>query len=198
MKENGKANRIWLAYVRDTPVRPDSGYSELSEETMNQINQVNSYVASKLPSDTRIAFIQSCWSKDIVDQCRDSFIASVIEQGIEPSNIDCFEVPGALEIPLQAKLLAKTGRYNIVVASGLVVDGGIYRHEFVADAIIKSFMEVQLETEVPIISAVLTPHNFHEHQAHHDYFFDHFKIKGQEAANACLKTLMNVELVKEL
>ncbi|GAB1269632.1 6,7-dimethyl-8-ribityllumazine synthase [Aurantivibrio infirmus] len=147
---------------------------------------------SKLLQDVRVAFIQSCWSKDIVDQCRDSFIANVDAMGITKDRVDCYEVPGGLEIPLQAQLLSKTGDYDIIVTSGLIVDGGIYRHEFVADAIIKAFMDIQLKTEIPIISAVLTPHHFHEGKAHHDYFYDHFKIKGEEAANACVKTLLNV------
>ena len=48
-------------------------------------------------------------------------------------HIDLFEVPGSFEIPLHAQLLAKTRRYTAIVAAGLVVDGGIYRHEFVAE-----------------------------------------------------------------
>ncbi len=148
-------------------------------------------------NDKRIAFIQSCWNKDIVDQCRDSFTEAVIAAGIQQNNIEYFEVPGGLEIPLQAKLLAKTGNYDIIVTSGLIVDGGIYRHEFVADVIIKAMMDIQLETEVPILSAVLTPHHFHEGKEHHDFFFDHFKVKGKEAANACLKTLTNMAQLKK-
>lgn len=163
---------------------------------MNQ--SANRRVSDTLPKQSRIAFIQSCWNKDIVDQCRDSFLQNINDAGISSSQVDCFEVPGALEIPLQAKLLSKTGQYDIVVATGLVVDGGIYRHEFVADAIIKSFMEIQLDTSVPIISAVLTPHHFHEGKEHHEYFYNHFKVKGAEAANACIKTLQNIELIKSL
>jgi 6,7-dimethyl-8-ribityllumazine synthase len=44
---------------------------------------------------------------------------------------------------------------------------------------------VQLETEVPIISVVLTPQQYHEHDAHRDFFRNHFLIKGEEAAEAC-------------
>ena len=69
------------------------------------------------------------------------------------------------EIPLHAKLLAKTGKYAAIVASGLVVDGGIYRHEFVADAVIAALMQVQLETEVLIWPAAQTPQHVHEHAA---------------------------------
>ena len=43
-------------------------------------------------------------------------------------------------------------------------------------------MRVQLDTKVPVISAVLTPQNFHEHDEHKKFFYDHFVVKGAEAA----------------
>ena len=85
---------------------------------------------------------------------------------------------GAFEIPLHAKRLAESGRYRAVVASGLVVDGGIYRHEFVAEAVIDGLMRVQLDTGVPVFSAVLTPHHFHEHLDHERFFHEHFQAQG--------------------
>jgi 6,7-dimethyl-8-ribityllumazine synthase len=78
----------------------------------------------------------------------------------------------------------------------LVVNGGIYRHDFVAQTVINAMMQVQLETEVPILSVVLTPLNFHEHEEHQKYFFEHFKVKGNEAAIACVKTLENISAIK--
>ena len=111
--------------------------------------------------------------------------------GIEASKIEVFDVPGSLEIPLQAKWIAQTGDYAIIVACGFVVDGGIYRHDFVAQTVLDGMMRVQLDTDVPILSVVLTPHHFHEHESHQKYFFDHLLEKGAEAANACIKTLEN-------
>ncbi len=143
-------------------------------------------------SGQRIAFVQACWHRDIVDQSRDAFAQELERLGIPRRQIDCFEVPGSLEIPLQAKLLAKSGRYGAIVAAGLVVDGGTYRHDFVAQAVIDALMQVQLASEVPILSLVLTPQNFHEHEEHHGFFFKHFRTKGAEAAAACVKTLENM------
>jgi 6,7-dimethyl-8-ribityllumazine synthase len=140
----------------------------------------------------RIAFVQACWHREIVDQGRDAFLAELARQGVASDQIDLYEVPGSLEIPLQAKLLAKTGKYASIVAAGFVVNGGIYRHEFVAQTVLDALMRIQLDTDVPIISLVLTPQNFHEHDAHQAFFHDHFKIKGAEAAVACVKTLENV------
>jgi 6,7-dimethyl-8-ribityllumazine synthase len=139
--------------------------------------------------DRRIAFVQSCWHKDLVDQSRTTFIAESGQLGIAESQIDVFEVTGAFEIPLHTKRLAESGAYEAIVAAGLVVDGGIYRHEFVANAVIDGLMRVQLDTGVPVISAVLTPHHFHEHETHRAFFFEHLRTKGVEAARACTHTI---------
>ena len=84
---------------------------------------------------------------------------------------------------------AKQGGYAAVVGSALVVDGGIYRHDFVANAVVSGLMQVQIETEVPMFSAVLTPHQYHETDEHRAFFTEHFKVKGREAAEACLAVL---------
>ena len=146
-----------------------------------------------MPGARRVAFVQACWHKEIVDAGRDAFVKEIADHRVPKDRIDFFEVPGSLEIPLQAKLLAKTGRYSVIVAAGLVVNGGIYRHEFVADAVINAMMQVQLETEIPILSLVLTPQSFHEHDDHKNFFREHFKIKGAEVARACAATLTNLE-----
>ena len=137
----------------------------------------------------RIAFVQASWHKDLVDQIKKGFSHEVGELGIPAACVEYFEVTGAFEIPLYARRLAETGTYDAVVAAGLVVDGGIYRHEFVAEAVIGGLMQVQLETEVAVISAVLTPHHFHEHEPHRSFFFEHLETKGAEAARACTHTV---------
>jgi 6,7-dimethyl-8-ribityllumazine synthase len=144
----------------------------------------------------KIAFIQAGWHKDIVGQAFAAFVEECSTSGISNAQIKLFEVPGSLEIPLQAKILANSHEYAVIVAAGLVVDGGIYRHDFVAGTVIDAMMQVQLETEIPILSVVLTPHNFQETEAHESFFYDHFKIKGTEAAHACLQTLKNLGAIQ--
>jgi 6,7-dimethyl-8-ribityllumazine synthase len=171
------------------------------EDTMNQTNLASRHrdaVQSMPMEDVRVAFVQSCWHKDIVDQCRMAFMSELRRSSAPETPVDVFEVPGAFEIPLQAKLLSRTGRYAAIVAAAFVVDGGIYRHEFVADAVIDALMRLQLETEVPIISAVLTPQRFHEHQEHQRFFREHFLVKGAEAATACARTIENLSRVRRL
>jgi len=147
-------------------------------------------------SNARIAYIEAGWHNDIVSQARGSFTDVVAGYGL--TQIDVFDVPGSLEIPLQAKMLAKTGQYDVIVACGLIVDGGIYRHDFVAGTVLDAMMQVSLDSEVPVLSVVLTPIHFHEHEEHHSFFKTHFVKKGEEAANACIKTLVNLQRLKQV
>jgi 6,7-dimethyl-8-ribityllumazine synthase len=137
----------------------------------------------------RIAFVQARWHAALVDGCRISFEDEMVKLGVEKDLLDWFEVPGAFELPLRVQRLARSGDYSAIVAAGLVVDGGIYRHEFVADAVINGLMRVQLDTGVPVLSAVLTPHHFHEHADHVSFFQLHLEEKGREAARACADTV---------
>jgi 6,7-dimethyl-8-ribityllumazine synthase len=140
-------------------------------------------------SPVRIAFVQARWHADIVDRCRTSFLGEISKLSNDSATVDVFDVPGAFEIPLQARTLARTGRYAAVVGAAFVVDGGIYRHEFVAQAVIAGLMQAQMDTDVPVVSAVLTPHHFHESEEHRQFFLDHFQVKGRQAAEACLAVL---------
>ncbi|HEX2441221.1 MAG TPA: 6,7-dimethyl-8-ribityllumazine synthase [Methylomirabilota bacterium] len=143
----------------------------------------------------RIAYVQAAWHTDITDACKDAFLETMARHGHEAHEVEFFSAPGSLEIPLMAKKLAKTGRYAAVCASGFVVDGGIYRHEFVAQAVLQGIVQTSLETEVPVLSAVLTPHHFHEHAVHQDFFRAHMATKGRELAEACLAIIENLAAV---
>jgi 6,7-dimethyl-8-ribityllumazine synthase len=146
---------------------------------------------SDLINNKRIAFIKAGWHTEIVSQGQRSFIEHLAAAGIDKTLIDIIDVPGSLEIPLQAQMLAQTGQYALIACGGFIVDGGIYRHEFVTHAVIDGIMRVMLDTGVPILSMVLTPKNPYEQERDEQFFLDHFKLKGEELANAALATLRN-------
>lgn len=131
----------------------------------------------------KFAFIKARWHKIIVDQAHIGFEQRLAELGLG-AELDVFEVPGAFEMPLLARKLAETGDYAAVAAAALVVDGGLYRHDFVAQAVVSGLMEAGLKTGVPVLSVSLTPHNFQPSQEHQSFFYEHFVKKGREAADA--------------
>lgn len=136
----------------------------------------------------KFAFVKARWHADIVDQALNGFRQELADQGVS-AEVAVRDVPGAFEMPLLARKLADTGRYDAVVCAAFVVDGGIYRHDFVAQAVVSGLMEAGLQTGVPVLSVSLTPHNFQPTQEHIAFFRDHFVTKGKEAANAALNTL---------
>jgi 6,7-dimethyl-8-ribityllumazine synthase len=130
---------------------------------------------------TRYAFIKANWHADIVDRALDGFL-----ELIPAENVEVFDVPGAFEMPLLSRDLAATGRYAAVIAAAFVVDGGIYRHEFVAQAVVDGLMRAGMETGVPVLSVSLTPHHYQETEHHTQIYRAHFVEKGREAAKAAL------------
>jgi 6,7-dimethyl-8-ribityllumazine synthase len=138
-------------------------------------------------ASNRIAIVAARWHADIVDKAVAACRAGLAKHGF--TEVDVLEVPGAFEIPLQAKRLASSGRYAGVAGCAFVIDGGIYRHDFVAATVVDGLMRVQLDTDVPMFSAVLTPHHFHDHEEHQAYFARHFELKGAELADAIAATL---------
>lgn len=145
--------------------------------------------------DGSIAFVHAGWHLDIVDRARVGFLAGLADLGLSNTTVDVYQVPGAFEIPLHAQRLARTGKYAAIVAAALVVDGGIYRHDFVETAVIDGLMRVQLDTDVPVFSVVLTPHHFHEHADHTEFFTAHLEKKGTEAARAVVQTLASLRSI---
>jgi 6,7-dimethyl-8-ribityllumazine synthase len=158
------------------------------KEPLNNITERKELSLSPLANASfRVAIVSSQWHADIVDRAVESFRARLKELGT--TNVDAYQVPGAFEIPLVVRRLAASGQYDGIATSALVVDGGIYRHEFVSQTVVEALMRVQMETDVPVFSGVLTPHHFHEHEEHRNQFSRHFVTKGKELADALDSTL---------
>ncbi len=137
-----------------------------------------------LQAPARFAFIKAQWHSDIVDRALDGFL-----EEIPRSQVDVFTVPGAFELPLMAQTCARRGAYAAIACAAFVVDGGIYRHDFVASAVVDGLMRVGLDTGVPVLSVSLTPHHYQETAHHTSIYRDHFVVKGREAARAAQMTV---------
>ena len=132
-------------------------------------------------TQARYAFVKARWHAYIVDRALDGFL-----ELIPAAQVDVFDVPGAFELPLFSRDLAATGKYAAVAAAAFVVDGGIYRHDFVAQAVVDGLMRAGMETGVPVLSVAAAPHHYQETEHHNAIFRAHFVEKGREAARAAL------------
>ncbi|KXG76130.1 6,7-dimethyl-8-ribityllumazine synthase [Thermotalea metallivorans] len=76
--------------------------------------------------------------------------------GVEEADIEVAWVPGAFEIPLAAKKMAKSQKYHAVICLGAVIRGATPHFDYVSSEVSKGIAHISLETEVPVIFGVLT------------------------------------------
>ena len=144
----------------------------------------------------KVAIIKASWHRAIIDGFA-SGLTGHLEDHDKRFTVDTFEVPGVVEIPLFAQKLIGSGRYGMLVVTGLIADHGVYRHEFVASSVMHSIMKLQMSSGVPIIYGILTPQDFAS-EGREEFFKAHFVQKGIEAAQACITTAKNFHQVNEL
>ena len=121
----------------------------------------------------KIAIVKARWHADIVDQIQVGF-ENEMHNKSRKYDLKEVHVPGALEMPMVAKKLAETGNYDGIICAALVVNGGIYRHEFVAQAVLDGIVRAGMDTGVPVYSVSLTPHEFQETPEHIEFYTKHF------------------------
>jgi 6,7-dimethyl-8-ribityllumazine synthase len=105
----------------------------------------------------RIAFVVGRFYEDLADRLVAGARTVFDEAGV--TEIDEFDVPGAYELPLAAKLAAQSGSYDAVVCLGAVIRGETTHYDYVCGESARGIMDVQLETGVPCSFGVLTVDN---------------------------------------
>ena len=107
--------------------------------------------------EARVAIVVARFNSFINDSLVNGAVDVLKRQGqVQDSNLTLVRVPGAVEIPLAAKKLAKSGQYDAIVALGTVIRGGTYHFELVANESGAGVTRVSLDHEVPVANAILT------------------------------------------
>jgi 6,7-dimethyl-8-ribityllumazine synthase len=115
------------------------------------------FIEGKLTSDgLRFALIASRFNSFITDRLVEGAVDAIVRTGGDPDAIRIYKVPGAFEIPLVAKKLASSGKFDAVVCLGAVIRGSTPHFDYVASEVSKGVAQVALETGVPVSFGVLT------------------------------------------
>ena len=104
----------------------------------------------------RFCIIISRFNEFIGSKLLSGAIDELVRHGIKEDTIDVIWTPGAFEIPVIAKKVAKSGKYNAIITLGAVIKGSTGHYDFVASEVSKGIAQVSLETGVPVIFGVLT------------------------------------------
>lgn len=94
----------------------------------------------------------------LLDGAKDGFL----RHGVDEKDIDVAWTPGSLEIPLVAKKLAESGRYNAIVCLGAVIRGGTPHFEYVASEVNRGIAKVSLDAGLPVIQGIITADNLEQ------------------------------------
>ena len=108
------------------------------------------------PNAGKYAIVVGRWNAFVVESLLSGAVDSLTRHGIPEKDITVVRCPGAVEIPLAVKKVAKTGQYDAIIALGAVIRGGTPHFEFVANECVKGLSHVNLEYEIPVSFGVLT------------------------------------------
>ncbi len=104
----------------------------------------------------RFAIVAARFNTLITDALLEGALSTLAEHGVPEDHVSVVQVPGAFEIPITAKRLAASGRYEAIIALGAVVRGATPHFEYVAGECARGVSRVALEEDVPVIFGVLT------------------------------------------
>jgi 6,7-dimethyl-8-ribityllumazine synthase len=132
----------------------------------------------------RFAIVVSRFNEAITEGLLAGARAALEEAQVRGEDITLVRVPGAFEIPLTARRLAETGRFDAIVCLGCVIKGDTMHFEYIASAVCQGIMDVGTSTGIPVAFGVLTTLTDEQAEAR---AADGPENKGREAALAAVE-----------
>ena len=113
-------------------------------------------------SGLKIAIVAGRFNEFIVGKLVSGAVDAIVRHGGNEEDIDIAYVPGAFELPLAAKKLAKTGKYDAIVALGTVIRGATTHYDYVCSEAAKGIGKISLDEEIPVMFGVVTTENIEQ------------------------------------
>ncbi len=140
----------------------------------------------------RIALLVSRFNSFVVDSLVSGAIDTLRRHGAEDRDLHIVRVPGAYEMPIAAKRLAASQRYEVIIALGAVIRGGTPHFEYVAGECTKGLSQVSLQHDIPIAFGVLTVDSIEQ-------AIERAGTKaGNKGAEAAMSAIEMVNLLREI
>lgn len=114
------------------------------------------------PEGMKAAIVASRFNEIIVNKLLGGAIDGLVRHGVKEENITAAWVPGAFEIPLAAKKLAQSGRYDAVICVGAVIRGDTTHYDYVCNEVSKGVAQVGLNEGIPVLFGVVTTENIEQ------------------------------------
>lgn len=150
----------------------------------------------KLPADVRVAVVAARFNAHIVDELLSGCVNRLQEAGVDDSRITVQRVPGAFELPVAAKLLAATKRFQAIVCLGCVIRGDTPHFDYVAGEAARGIMQVAISESIPVIFGVLTTNTEQQALDRAGGAHSHAGINSADAAIEMIALARNVRALQ--
>lgn len=142
--------------------------------------------------DVRIAIVAGRFNEFITSKLVGGALDVLKRNDVSEENIDIAWVPGAFEIPLIAKKLANTQKYDAIITLGAVIKGSTPHFDYVCAEVSKGVAQISLQSELPVIFGVLTTNNIEE-------AIERAGTKaGNKGADAAFSAIEMINLIKKI
>lgn len=140
----------------------------------------------------KFGIVASRFNDFICGRLIEGTIDALMRAGAEEKDIVIYKVPGSFELPLTAKKLAKSGRYDAIICLGAIIRGATPHFEYISAEVSKGIALVGLETEVPVVFGVLTTDTIEQ-------AIERAGTKsGNKGADAAMTAIEMVDLFKKI
>lgn len=140
-----------------------------------------------------IAIVVSEFNSSITEKLLEGAISRLKDHGKTDNDIHIIRVPGAVEIPLTAKLLAMSNQYQAIIALGAVIRGETSHYDYVCEQVSQGCQQVMMAYTIPVIFGILTTENDEQAEERAGGKHGH---KGKDAADAAIQMINVVNALK--
>ena len=123
---------------------------------------MRTYEGSMVSGKVKIGIVAARFNEFIVSKLVSGAVDGLSRHGVENDDIEIAWVPGAFEIPLIAKKMAKSGKYDAVICLGAVIRGATSHYDYVCNEVSKGVAQIALQTGVPTLFGVVTTENIEQ------------------------------------
>ena len=142
--------------------------------------------------NVKIAIVAGRFNEFITSKLVGGALDVLKRNDVSEENIDIAWVPGAFEIPLIAKKLANTQKYDAIITLGAVIKGSTPHFDYVCAEVSKGVAQISLQSELPVIFGVLTTNNIEE-------AIERAGTKaGNKGADAAFSAIEMINLIKQI
>jgi 6,7-dimethyl-8-ribityllumazine synthase len=140
----------------------------------------------------RFALISSRWNDFLTARLVEGALDALERLGADEKSVELFKVPGSFEIPLLARKLAASAKYDAVVCLGTIIRGQTPHFEYIAGEVTKGIAQAGMETGVPVVYGIVTADTLEQ-------AIDRAGVKaGNKGFEAAMSAVELVNLYKEV